>query len=280
MCYLYHNTKTICLPLINVHCVHISCFAARKDIQTAIPRTKHDKFCSIYTWLVQLDCRHLYIINVSGNKTGSDWSNLLQCVRNILYKVPTGNLSWNASIYIRPLMFNRSISGTCAVQFKFVPVNDLKAYRESRGIAKHILRVWPHRKRAAAAGSDLPPRREGLRTVLRKTVSAASARHLFEGEDEVVRNTGRKPSRRGHRSLPAAAVRFLCGQTLNLGARGAEWSTSSLNRSNQGKKSGTHWIRGWVAHTGGLDDLQKILPMPQFEPGTVQSGTYSLYRLT
>jgi len=33
------------------------------------------------------------------------------------------------------------------------------------------LRVWPHRKRAAAAGSDSCPRREGLRTVLRKTAS-------------------------------------------------------------------------------------------------------------
>ena len=105
-------------------------------------------------------------------------------------------------------------------------------------------RVWPHRKRPAAAGSELCPRREGLRTILRKTASspsnrktashpsnkkrlhdprqteggltsAASARLLFDGDDAVVRNTVRRPSRRGHRSLPAAAARFLCGQTLN-----------------------------------------------------------------
>jgi len=101
LCYRYHNTKTICLPLINVHYEHISCFAARKDIQTIIPQTKHDKICSIYTWLVQLDRRHLYVISASDSKTGSDWSNLLQCFRNILYKVPVGILSWRASIYIR-----------------------------------------------------------------------------------------------------------------------------------------------------------------------------------
>jgi len=127
LCYRYHNTKTICLPLINVHYEHISCFAARKDIQTIIPQTKHDKICSIYTWLVQLDRRHLYVISASDSKTGSDWSNLLQCFRNILYKVPVGILSWRASIYIRFLIFHRSISGTCSVQGTFVPVNNMKA---------------------------------------------------------------------------------------------------------------------------------------------------------
>ena len=45
--------------------------------------------------------------------------------------------------------------------------------------------------------------------------SAASARFLFDRDDAVLRNTVRRPSRRGHRSLPAAAARFLCGQTLS-----------------------------------------------------------------
>ena len=43
--------------------------------------------------------------------------------------------------------------------------------------------------------------------------SAASARLLFDGDD-VLHNTVRTPSRRGRRSLPAAAARFLCGRTL------------------------------------------------------------------
>jgi hypothetical protein len=42
--------------------------------------------------------------------------------------------------------------------------------------------------------------------------SAASARLLFDGDDAFLHNT--VPSRRGHRSLPAAAARFLCGRTL------------------------------------------------------------------
>jgi hypothetical protein len=44
--------------------------------------------------------------------------------------------------------------------------------------------------------------------------SAASARLLFDGDDAVLRNKIWTPSRRGHRSLPAAASRFLCGQIL------------------------------------------------------------------
>jgi len=44
--------------------------------------------------------------------------------------------------------------------------------------------------------------------------SAASARRLFDGDDAVLHNIVRTPSRRGHRSLLAAAARFLCGRTL------------------------------------------------------------------
>ena len=96
------------------------------------------------------------------------------------------------------------------------------------------LSVWPHRKRAAAAGSDLCPRRAAIFARCGKAfelyyvrlhhprqtegglMSAASARRLFAGDDAVLRNTVWRPSRRGHRSLPAAAARFLCGQTLNV----------------------------------------------------------------
>ena len=46
--------------------------------------------------------------------------------------------------------------------------------------------------------------------------SATSARLLFDADDAVLRNTVRWPSRRGHRSLPAAAARFLCGRTFTL----------------------------------------------------------------
>jgi len=44
--------------------------------------------------------------------------------------------------------------------------------------------------------------------------SAASARLLFEGDDAVLHNTVRTPSRRGHRSLLSAAARFLYGRTF------------------------------------------------------------------
>ena len=46
--------------------------------------------------------------------------------------------------------------------------------------------------------------------------SATSARLLFDGDDAVLRNTVRRSFRHGHRSLPAAAARFLCGQTLTV----------------------------------------------------------------
>jgi hypothetical protein len=46
--------------------------------------------------------------------------------------------------------------------------------------------------------------------------SAMSARLLFDGVDAILRNTVRKPSHRGHRSLPAAAAHFLCGQALRF----------------------------------------------------------------
>jgi hypothetical protein len=50
---------------------------------------------------------------------------------------------------------------------------------------------------------------------LTRRTSFASARLLFDGDDAVLRNTVRRPSCRGHRSLSAAAARFLCGQTLS-----------------------------------------------------------------
>jgi len=45
-------------------------------------------------------------------------------------------------------------------------------------------------------------------------MSAASARLLFDGDDAILHNTVRTPSRRWHRSLPAAAAPFLRGRTL------------------------------------------------------------------
>ena len=45
--------------------------------------------------------------------------------------------------------------------------------------------------------------------------SAVSARLLFYGDDAVLHNTVRTPSRHGHRSLPAVAARFLCGRTFS-----------------------------------------------------------------
>jgi hypothetical protein len=44
--------------------------------------------------------------------------------------------------------------------------------------------------------------------------SVASAYLLFDGDDAVLHNTVRTPSRRGHRSLLAAAARLLCGRTV------------------------------------------------------------------
>ena len=45
--------------------------------------------------------------------------------------------------------------------------------------------------------------------------SVEPASFLFDGYDAMLHNTVRKLSRRAHRSLPAAAARFLCGRTLN-----------------------------------------------------------------
>ena len=50
-------------------------------------------------------------------------------------------------------------------------------------ISKQI-RVRPHRKWAAAAGSDLFPRREGFRTVLCKTALSPSNRSLADAADQ------------------------------------------------------------------------------------------------
>ena len=49
------------------------------------------------------------------------------------------------------------------------------------------------------------------------------ARLLLDGDDAVLRNTFRWPSHRGHRSLPAAAARLLCGQTLSLDQSEVNW---------------------------------------------------------
>jgi len=46
------------------------------------------------------------------------------------------------------------------------------------------VRVRPHRERAAAAGSDLCPRREGVRTVLCKTASSPSNRRRADAADQ------------------------------------------------------------------------------------------------
>jgi len=46
------------------------------------------------------------------------------------------------------------------------------------------LRVRPHRKRAAAAGSDLCPRREGVGTPLCKIVSSPSNRRRANAADQ------------------------------------------------------------------------------------------------
>jgi hypothetical protein len=45
---------------------------------------------------------------------------------------------------------------------------------------------------------------------------AASARLLFDGDDAILHNTVRNPSRRVHRSQFAATVRFLCGRTFKF----------------------------------------------------------------
>jgi hypothetical protein len=50
-------------------------------------------------------------------------------------------------------------------------------------ISKQI-RFRPHRKRAAAAGSDLCPRREGVRTVLHKTALSPSDRRRADAADQ------------------------------------------------------------------------------------------------
>jgi hypothetical protein len=51
------------------------------------------------------------------------------------------------------------------------------------------LRVWPQRKRAATAGSELCLRREGVRTVLCKIVSSLSNRRWDDTADICVLET-------------------------------------------------------------------------------------------
>jgi len=51
-------------------------------------------------------------------------------------------------------------------------------------LSEDFLRVRPHRKRAAAAGSNLCPWREGVRTVLCKIASSPSNRRQADAADQ------------------------------------------------------------------------------------------------
>jgi hypothetical protein len=61
--------------------------------------------------------------------------------------------------------------------FRAIAANEYKILQKFR------IRVWPYIKRAAAAGSDLCPRQEGLQTVARKTASSPSNRRWAEAAD-------------------------------------------------------------------------------------------------
>jgi hypothetical protein len=54
----------------------------------------------------------------------------------------------------------------------------------ARALEPESLNVRPHRKRAAATGSDLCPRREGVRTVLCKKSSSPSNRTRADAVDQ------------------------------------------------------------------------------------------------
>jgi hypothetical protein len=67
--------------------------------------------------------------------------------------------------------------------------------------------------------------------------SAASARLLFDGDDAILHNIVRTPSRRGHKSLPATAARFLCGRTFTHGTTSAPFlPTRCLKKLADDKK--------------------------------------------
>ena len=76
-------------------------------------------------------------------------------------------------------------SGTHFIVFEVVKVllNTVWInFKFERGLRDKI-QVRPHRKRAAAAGSDLFPRREGVRTLLCKIASSPSNRRLADAAD-------------------------------------------------------------------------------------------------
>jgi len=73
--------KKTCLPLINDRNLHTSCSAARKDIQTVFPRQNTTRSVASARDVCSR-IADIYICYKCYSKTGSDWSNLLQCVRN------------------------------------------------------------------------------------------------------------------------------------------------------------------------------------------------------
>jgi hypothetical protein len=72
--------------------------------------------------------------------------------------------------------------------------------------------------------------------------SAASARLLFDGEDAVFPNTVRTPSRRGHRPLPVATARFLCGRTLKDWYEDFPLKSSCDNRTDHDQQHCFHHV--------------------------------------
>jgi hypothetical protein len=61
---------------------------------------------------------------------------------------------------------------------------------------------------------------------------------------------------------------------------GGECSASRSDRFNprRNKKTGTHWIGGWVGSKAGLDDMEmrKFLTLPGLHPGTSVPTTKTL----
>jgi hypothetical protein len=83
----------------------------------------------------------------------------------------------------------------------------------------HISRIRVNFSVNSSATPQCPPGKPVSRTQMsadRRDLdwSAASARLLFDGDDAILHSAFRTPSRRGHRSLPAAAAPFLCGRSL------------------------------------------------------------------
>jgi hypothetical protein len=83
----------------------------------------------------------------------------------------------------------RRLTTTIEPQAIYSRWHGVQSYRNDRSgtlpsLKRAHIKVWPHRKRTAAANCDLCTRREGFRTVLHKIASSPSNRRRADAADQ------------------------------------------------------------------------------------------------